>query len=567
MRSFNLTFPNGVYLKLGLLFLVSAAVTLPIFFYGIPSGNDLPQHYQFALTFNENIQNGIFYPSWSAASNAGFGDVGIRFYPPFSYYVLIVFRLLAGNWYEASVLVFCFWFFIGGTGAYLWAREWFGKQASLCAAVIYILMPYHVNQIYNAFTYAEFAASAILPFCFLFTTRICRKGNFKDVVGLSVFFALLVLTHLPMTVIGSMALLVYALASLEKSRLVSTLAKLFCSVFIGLSASAFYWVRMISELNFVKHSTEEFTSQFYDFHINFLVAFLYVPVSSYNDRSLWFADLMLLITLALILPGALIFYCKTKGTSKPKLYNAAFLLIFAVFISTPLSLFIWDNFKILQKVQFPWRWLAIISLCGVIFTAAGFEYLGECFRTKMRPLALIMVGLIIAGVVFSATQVIKPAVYIPRREFIEKVKKLPDAPSYDCWLAVWSVKTALANTERVSTKDRKVDNIVWNPTTRVFRVAEGEAQTARIATFYYPHWQATINGEEVTIEKDTDGVILIPLPPQQAEVRLFFREPFFVRAANILSAAGWLFLAVFGAIRLLTKYRRRKLLKQHLPVI
>jgi hypothetical protein len=52
---------------------VSVAVILPVLFYGIPYGYDLPHHYQCAMTFYEAFLTGDFYPSWSLNRNFGFG--------------------------------------------------------------------------------------------------------------------------------------------------------------------------------------------------------------------------------------------------------------------------------------------------------------------------------------------------------------------------------------------------------------------------------------------------------------------------------------------------------------
>lgn len=541
-RSFSALF----YRSLIVLFVAAVVVTLPIFFFGIPHGNDLPQHYQFALTFYDSLQSGNFYPEWSSVSNFGFGDVGIRFYPPLSYYVLIAFRFFAGNWYDASVLTFCFWFFISGIGIYLWAREWFGENASLAAALIYIAAPYHVNQIYNAFTYAEFAASSILPFCFLFVTRICRNGKPTNIICFAVFYALLILTHLPMTVMGSLGLLIYSLASLPKGNRIPTLAKLGISGIMGLLASSFYWLRMITELDFVKHATKDFTSQAYDYHSNFLAAFLYVSPIEYDGRSLWFSDLMLLITIGLFLPSAIIFYYCSKGKIKPKLNNVAYLLVFAIFISTPLSLFIWEHFGTLQKIQFPWRWLAVISMSGIIFAAAGFDYLVESFQTKLRPLALIAVGLIIAGLVFTATQVVKPAIYVSRAEFTERIDKLSSAESYECWWTIWAKKAAFDLPDKVLAENRSVQIIKWQPNQREIVFSSGLATDARIAAFYYPHWRASINGQPAEIGFDNNGVMFLPLPGETANVKIWFQEPVYNCISRYISLITWLAFGIAG---------------------
>ncbi len=526
---------NRFCLDIILLLCVSAAVVMPMYFNGIPNGNDLPQHYQFAQTFKQAVADGVIYPRWSAASNGGFGDVGIRFYPPFSYYVLVVAESATGNWYDASLITFCFWFFLSGIGVYLWTREYFSPNASLLAAACYIAAPYHVNQIFNAFTYAEFAAAAILPFCFLFVTRICRFGHNRDVLLLAVSYALLILTHLPMTVIGSISLLCFSIVALNKKDGLRGALRLAVSVGLGLLASSFYWIRMATELDFVNHATDKFRSVAYDFHTNFLAAFLYVSPRDYDERSLWFSDLMLLMTVGLFLPGLLLVVYRWKRDEIQVLKAPIATFCTAIFFATPLSLPIWNYFIPLQQTQFPWRWLSVITLMGSFLVAASHAELAEVFRSKRRPIAILAAGLVIACFVFTATQVIKPAVYISRADLIKRIETLEGGKSYDCWWPVWSQEQAFDNSARAAAENRDVAVNVWNSENRIFTVSPGIPTELRIATFYYPHWKAIFNGTPVTVGKDENGAILIPLGQEKARIRLTFEEPQYVRIANIAS--------------------------------
>src|SRR6185436_3805249 len=81
----------------------------------------------------------------------------------------------------------------------------------------FALAPYHLNQLYQATLLAEWAGTALLPFAFGFVERVCDKRQRRDVAGLALVYALLVLTHLPLAVIGSLALFVYALVRAEKT--------------------------------------------------------------------------------------------------------------------------------------------------------------------------------------------------------------------------------------------------------------------------------------------------------------------------------------------------------------
>jgi uncharacterized membrane protein YfhO len=92
------------------------------------------------------------------------------------------------------------------------------------------------------------------------------------------------------------------------------------------------------------------------------------------------------------------------------------------------------------------------------------------------------------------------------------------------------------------TDSRKVNVSEWNPEYRVFTVGDGQSGIVRIATFYYPRWQAEVNGTPVQISPDENGAITIPIPQQQSTVRLWFQEPLLFSIAGIVSALTWLLL-------------------------
>jgi uncharacterized membrane protein len=84
----------------------SFAAIVPAILWGIPSNLDLTNHFRFTLPFYDAIAAGDLYPGWLAESNGGYGDPSFRFYPPALYYLLALARLVIGNWYGATLVVF-----------------------------------------------------------------------------------------------------------------------------------------------------------------------------------------------------------------------------------------------------------------------------------------------------------------------------------------------------------------------------------------------------------------------------------------------------------------------------
>jgi len=182
---------------LAILLAFSVIVVIPILLDGLPASMDVPQQYQFAQTFANSIREGILFPVWADQPNFGYGDVSVRFYPPLAYYILYLFHVLSGNWFDATILFVISMFFACAAGVYAWAAQWFPKNSAFFAGLVSIFLPYHVMQIYIGALFAEFTAAAVLPFCFLFITKTCREGKWHDVFGLTVSLSLLTLTHLP----------------------------------------------------------------------------------------------------------------------------------------------------------------------------------------------------------------------------------------------------------------------------------------------------------------------------------------------------------------------------------
>src|ERR1700737_4004593 len=234
------------------LVLWATAILTPILVWGVPFSRDLTNHFRFALPVYDSVQSGHFYPGWLAESNNGFGDASFRFYPPALYYLLALARTLTGNWYAATASTFTMLSMLGALGMYLWAREFTSSHLAMWAAIFYSVAPYHLNQLFQALLLAEFAAAALLPFTFLLAERVCRHRRARDIAGLAGAYALLILTHLPLAVIGSLALAFYALLRVDRKKFASAMGALAGSVALGLGASACYWTTMVSELNWIR---------------------------------------------------------------------------------------------------------------------------------------------------------------------------------------------------------------------------------------------------------------------------------------------------------------------------
>ena len=534
-------------LNLALVAAVCFAVIIPAVIWGIPSNLDLTNHFRFALPFYDAIASGNFYPSWLAESNGGYGDPSFRFYPPAFYYLLAASRFLIGNWYDATLVVYIVLSVASGLGIYLWARSFLSPQTATWAGIFYALAPYHINQLYQAAMLAEWAGSAVLPFVFAFVDRVCQRGKPRDIAGLAISYGLLIFTHLPLAVIGSMALLVYTLVRLDSHGRWLKLAKLSLGVGLGLTVSAVYWVTMLSEVDWIAADKLE-PNSLPGYGRNFVLSAL-----SPDNLTVWWVNILTLMTLLLCAPVVLFLFRNSTGHRRivrPVIIVTAF----ALFMSLPLSWPIWRVVQPLQDTQFPWRWLAIFSMGAAIVAAAALPLTMNAVVRLDRSKRMLIFGAMAISIAFTMSHSVREAVYFPRTKFESMVTAVRGTQSLNYWLPFRAQPNPRKMTSEVQVAGREVTVTSWQPEQRSFSIDAGTATEARIRTFFYPHWVARNESGILPTSRDNDGALLIALPPQATSVQLDFREPARTKFSTTASLSG---LIIVGVLLLPFKWRRK----------
>src|SRR5215213_2251629 len=553
--------------QLAILFvvLVSFAAIMPAIIWGIPSNLDLTNHFRFTLPFYDAIVAGDFYPGWLAESNGGYGDPSFRFYPPALYYLLAAARFVTGNWYAATLIVFVILSVAGGLGMYFWARSILPSSSASWAAFFYALAPYHLNQLYQATLLAEWAAAAVLPFVFGFVDRVCERGRRRDIAGLAATYGLLLFTHLPLAVIGSLALVVYASVRINGGERLRKLARLSVAAVLGLSVSAIYWVTMVSEVGWIGVNEVQRDASV-DYRVNFLLS-----TFSPENLNVWWMNIMALMTLMLFAPALLLlrgvaqttvgaalrgrpsvpFRAGVATEGHPYKTPVVVLTLFALFMTLPISRPIWYVLKPLQETQFTWRWLVLISMGGSILAAAGLPVLTG---TRHRVQRIAMFGAMAIAVAFTLSHVVREAQYFPQQKFESMVTDVRGSSCVNYWFPIWARSDARKMSTEVEANGRTVTVSSWQAEHRKFSVAAGPATEARVRTFYYPHWTATNEAGILSTRPDQDGALLISLPQNATSVELDFREPLKTKISTMSSLSG---LIIIGLLAVPFTRRRR----------
>jgi uncharacterized membrane protein len=547
--------PNHFLQKWRNIFFLLAAsffFMLPAIIKGVPRGNDLDHHYRTSAGFYQSIDRTQLYPGWNSFTTDGYGDVSFRFYPPLFYYLMSLTKAVTGDWYTGSFLTFILLSFAGGLGVYFWTRSFLSTKVALCAGLFFLVTPYHANELYQASLLPEYAACSLLPFSFAFLELLCQTGKARYITGLAASYAILVLTHLPLTVIGSIALSIYALFRIKKSDYLKSLFRITLAVLLGLAASAFYWVTMVAELPWMRGNKIN-PQLWFDYRYNFLFG------KSVDGATTWWATVLAFATLLTILPAFVLLKNRKNLTQKKHSALTAILVltIFSFFMMIPLSRPVWDVLPFLQKVQFPWRWLSITAILCPALIAASLPGLIEVAKSKFRPMALLAAGCLIIPLALTMSQVIRSATYIPRSGIDAKMQSIASTPSLNDFRPIWASDQPQTMISEIEVQGRTVVVTSWQAEHRLFQIGEGKAAEARAKTFYYPYWIATANGKPLETRPDVDGALLIALPDKAVSVDLSFCEPARVIYSNAVSIFAWILIAASPLLFL----RKRKLQK------
>jgi hypothetical protein len=349
---------------------------------------------------------------------------------------------------------------------------------------------------------------------------------------------------------------IYAMCLLDQRTIVKQSAAVLVAFVAVVVMTAFYWVRWMPELAWITHNSAKYFSTTWDYRANFLLVPSHWTNLSEDVLNLWFADLMLVVAVVVAIPAVVV--CLRDKSTRKALVPLIVVASIAVLMTTPLSTPLWDELGFLQKLQFPWRWLAVASVLVSVLGAVGITR-GLDTSKDRRIFVPGIIALSLAALAFMTVLIIRTPVYIAHSQLDAEIATFDDSTGCDCWWPVWARVEALGQKEEVVADGRYVTINSWSPRERSFVVGRGDVNAAVIKVWYYPHWQANVNGVAVPTRPDENGALSVDIPPGEADVKLRFVEPQYVPIASVISLVAWIVI-LFGGMALLLKSRGTKTL-------
>lgn len=499
----------GVVIAVGLLF------SLPVIWGGFPSdSHDAPSQFVLYKSFFEQLRSGEFYPRWLLAMNDGFGSPTFFFYPPLAYYFTSIWGLILGApktdaqvWqqlgFSAATAIIA-----SGLTCYFWLKSLVKPISAAIASVIYLLIPYHLTtDLYTRGALAELWAFVWMPLILKFVKDLQNKP-ITGFIGLSLSYSMLIMTHLPTTLLFSLVPVTYALFlainEKKKAQFIATVL----GMGIGIGIADIYLLPAMVARNFISMEPNS-RSPLY-FANNFLLPFSSGEYSPYI--------IQLTILLVTMIVGIVLCFIGGKAQVLQKSEWKFWLAIagICVLLMIPLSKPIWELITPLQSVQFPYRFNAVLCVVFATLTAFTFSNItfSQEFLNKHRQFSIYLFGTLILCFVWlgffvntlnedkidNNVKAYRERVFNLRLEFAEQMPKTARMDLLDALIAERK-KSGSPNFWR--SDKAKVEAIDWKPRNILLKTDSSETATLTVGQFYYPTWEAIFqpdSGQPIKLE-------------------------------------------------------------------
>ena len=537
------------------IFALSTLIFLPIFWHGFPNGIDADRHYRWTLQFSEALaEPGVFYPRWLGSANNFQGSPATLFYPPLTFYVAAAFNLL----FPASpvVLTLSCWLslFLSGLSFYGFVRSFSSLRTGLLAAACYVIIPYHLFDLFQGGSIAEYWAFVWLPMIFHGVGLVIRQPSGKRIVYLALSYALLLFTHVPTAFLITLILPVYGLLLTRDWK---ALARLALAVILGASLSAIFVMPLLLERDGVR--TEAVLKLDYNQFFLFTQTrqamksrFFAHDLSDYenNPTILKPSDfrflikteqtaagtllLFLMITILLVLQRTRIRQDRSLSTVTAALW---IITLLALLMTSKASAVVWQMIPKLSHLQLPSRWLVIASFGICALLAAAFSVSVPMTRARVAVLSLVVVA-VFSNLIVSLLLIVR-APYDANA--FQPAVLFREVPEYrPVWWDNQLHEQEVIAPCSVIAGEATVDAIDSEGSHQQYVITADTDAVLKFRTLFFPGWVAEIDGQDLAVAPSEEGRMRLSIAAGRHDLTLRFEDTQPRRAGKILSAISLL---------------------------
>ena len=393
----------------------------------IPEGYSLTLHsdQQFPghlVDFAAALKAGILFPQWSVFARNGFGSPYLGYYQPGFYYLASICLWLTKSPQNAIALAATLLSITGAAGMFWLSREIFRStpkalrdNLSTIATAAFLCHPYHLVNLYQRGDYSEFGCAMVLPWAILMALRSSSKQPRRW------------LDHLPATAVALAAcVILHPLIAYPLFLVLGVLSRRLWPALANASLlSAFYWVPLLAEMPFISVAKAFVPELQPARHLMSLAHSLLI--NDFNTAPTPFTYQSNWCLLALTGCG-MVLALRRRAPFHRIATLATGTTIGLIFMMTPASLWIWEFFPLLSKLQFPWRLQNFAAISTAILAVLGVVQ----FRRVGTFSAIVIISMLTIPVAWNMNPSIHSGRQIENTDDLMRSKFLAD--SMDEWM-------------------------------------------------------------------------------------------------------------------------------------
>ncbi|MBI2031291.1 MAG: hypothetical protein HYT08_01615 [Candidatus Levybacteria bacterium] len=457
--------------------------------------------------FYESLRNGQFPVRFLSRLNNGYGYPVSNFLYPLFMYIGVPIHILGASFVDTIKVILGTSLIFSAVFCFLWLRKRFDYFASFVGSLLYLYFPYHLWDVYKRGSVGEVLALAIVPF-------ILWSIEKQNLILAGIGYGLLITSHNSLALLFLPIIFLYHILSSPKINK-KVFLKILSPLILGLGLGAFFWIPAIYDKQFTIFDSVS-VSNYSDY---------FVSLSNYNLLGFIF----ILVLVLSLTP----FY---KRRNKVDIYFLSITVV-SLFLIIPFSEFLWRNLPFVALIQFPFRFLSLITLSIAFLSASQLSH----FKNKAK----IIIGIIyLLAIFFSAKDFLKPQNFenYPDSYYSTNQDTTTVKNEYmPRWIRQVPAKMPEKKIEIIS-GEGEISNFSTNGNKFIFNFFSNKESQIQINTVYFPGWMLEINRRSVPIIYDENGLIRFNVSSGNHHVEVKFSETRIRFLSDVISIISLLFI-------------------------